>query len=84
MHFQDRAEACRLRWRCRRGMKELDLLLVGWLERRYPEASAAQVAAFETVLEQQDPVLVAWLFRRERPADPAVAEIVDAILAPRD
>ncbi|MBP6515052.1 MAG: succinate dehydrogenase assembly factor 2, partial [Steroidobacteraceae bacterium] len=40
-------------------MKELDLLLVGWLERRYPEASAAQVAAFETVLEQQDPVLVA-------------------------
>ena len=65
-------------------MKELDLLLVGWLGRCYPKASAAQVAAFETVLEQQDPVLVAWLFRRERPADPAVAEIVDAILAPRD
>jgi antitoxin CptB len=79
-----RAEAGRLRWRCRRGMKELDLLLVGWLDRWYPGASATQVAAFETVLEQQDPVLVAWLLRRERPADPAVAEIVDAILAPRD
>jgi len=78
------AEAGRLRWRCRRGMKELDLLLVGWLDRHYPQASPAQVQAFEVVLEQQDPVLVAWLLRRERPAEPAVAEIVDAILAAGD
>jgi antitoxin CptB len=73
----------RLRWRCRRGMKELDLLLQRWLSTAYDEATAAERAAFEDLLEQPDPQLLAWLFRRERPADPVMAALVDAILADR-
>jgi len=41
----------RLAWRCRRGMKELDLLLLGWLNGQYPGATAACREQFEALLE---------------------------------
>lgn len=71
----------RLRWQCRRGMKELDLVLGRWLESRYGEATEPERLAFRRLLEAPDPQLVAWLFRRERPADPHVAALVDELLA---
>ncbi len=70
----------RLRWRCRRGMKELDLVLVRWLEHRYGDSTPELRSAFERLLEAQDPELVSWLFRRDRPADPDLAAIVDELL----
>ena len=48
-------ELSRLKWRCRRGMKELDLLLLRWLERGWPRADAERRRAFEWLLEQPDP-----------------------------
>lgn len=71
----------RLRWQCRRGMKELDLLLERWLTCRYDTAGEDRQQAFRRLLDSQDPELVAWLFRRERPADPDVAALVDELLA---
>ena len=71
----------RLRWQCRRGMKELDLLLERWLTDRYATAGDARRQAFRRLLDSQDPELVAWLFQRERPADPDVADLVDELLA---
>jgi antitoxin CptB len=62
-------------------MKELDLLLSHWLESAYPAASATDRLAFEHLLERQDPELAAWFLGRERPADPALASLVDAMLA---
>lgn len=50
-------DAGRLRWRCRRGMRELDVLLLDYLERHYPSASAAERAAFTELLELPDPEL---------------------------
>ena len=73
----------RLRWRCRRGMKELDVVLEGWLQSRYARASERERRAFERLLEAQDPQLVAWLFGRERPADPDQAALVDALVSGR-
>lgn len=69
----------RLRWQCRRGMRELDVVLERWLERRYPQAAPGQRRAFRTLLDSQDPQLVAWLFGQERPADPEVAVLVDEL-----
>ena len=66
----------RLAWRCRRGMKELDLLLSGWLQRRYPAASAAERAVFEAFLELPDPQIARYLLGRESPDDPAIAALV--------
>jgi antitoxin CptB len=50
----------RLRWRCRRGMKELDVLLERYLARRYEQAPALERRRFAALLEQEDPVIWAW------------------------
>lgn len=47
-------EEARLRWRCRRGMRELDLLLLAWLEQRYPTADEPSRRAFAALLALED------------------------------
>ena len=59
----------RLGWRCRRGMRELDVVLQHYLEARYSDAPAAEQAAFEALLELQDPQLFAYLVRRDSPVE---------------
>ena len=51
----------RIRWRCRRGTLELDALLGGWLERHALDTDTAQLDAFDTLLDCQDPDLWDWL-----------------------
>jgi antitoxin CptB len=49
-----------LRWRCRRGMKELDILLERYVDRRWPNAPADERAAFLGLLEAQDPLIYGY------------------------
>ena len=74
------ADLPRLKWRCRRGMKELDLLLVRWLEHGWPGADAERRQAFAWLLEQPDPDLADWLLGNLRPSGAAQAALVDDIL----
>ena len=74
----------RLRWRCRRGMKELDLLLARWIEHGWPAAGEEQRLAFAWLLEQPDPDIAGWLLGGGRPADEARAALIDDILHRRD
>lgn len=73
------ADATRLRWRCRRGMRELDQLLGWYLEARYASSDDATKDAFSTLLEQQDPELWDWLMGRARPEFAPWQRIVDEI-----
>ena len=73
------AEVSRLRWRCRRGMRELDQLLGWYLDSRYATAGDATKAAFSTLLEQPDPELWDWLSGRAIPEQPGWRLIVDEI-----
>jgi antitoxin CptB len=66
----------RLRWRCRRGMKELDVLLGRFFDARYRDLDAAGRAAFERLLDADDPSLYRWLTGRERAPDPAVRALL--------
>jgi antitoxin CptB len=75
------ATAGRLAWRCRRGMKELDLLLTRYLRESWPAADAAEKAAFERLLELPDPVLADYVFGRDAPEDAGIAAVL-AKLAP--
>ena len=52
------SELSRLRWRCRRGAKELDVVFTRYLEREYPSADAAHQAAFEFLLDTEDPIVM--------------------------
>ncbi|MCK7580481.1 MAG: succinate dehydrogenase assembly factor 2 [Chromatiales bacterium] len=66
----------KLRWCCQRGMKELDLLSLGYLEKCYPTAPAEEQRAFAALLELQDPLLMSYMVGREIPADATAARVV--------
>jgi antitoxin CptB len=72
-----------LRWRCRRGMRELDLLLSRWLDCGWSMADAVRRDAFRRLLEQSDPQLTDWLLHGQRPDDPALAALLDDIVSRR-
>ena len=72
----------KLEWRCRRGMKELDLLLVRYLREQHPEASAEERAAFEQFLELPDPQIARYLVWGDIPSDPVHAALCRQMLRP--
>ncbi len=69
----------RLRWQCRRGMLEVDLLLKRFLDAGFSSLDQAQKSAFADLLEYPDHVLVEWLMGRQRPSDERLAHVVDCI-----
>lgn len=76
-------DACcaRLRWRCRRGMLELDLLLQGFLEHAFQELPETAKREFEALLGYPDPVLLDWLMGRAAPVEQGLVDIVERIRA---
>ncbi len=74
-------EERRLAWRCRRGMRELDALLTGWLSTHYPKATPAERDQFTALLDQEDDVLWNWLLGRTRPKSPELAVLIEQISA---
>jgi succinate dehydrogenase flavin-adding protein (antitoxin of CptAB toxin-antitoxin module) len=63
-------------------MKELDVLLVRWLDEGWPRADDARRHTFEWLLEQPDPDLADWLIGGARPADARQSALLDAIVRP--
>jgi len=61
-------------------MRELDELLLGYLEDCYPEDAAADKAAFRDVLALADPELNAYLLQRQSPASETHARVIERIL----
>jgi antitoxin CptB len=59
--MSDDTRVKRLRWRARRGTRELDALIGGWLDDSYPTADESQRQAFEELLDVQDPDLWDWI-----------------------
>ncbi|WP_089728621.1 FAD assembly factor SdhE [Candidatus Thiosymbion oneisti] len=69
----------KLKWHCRRGMRELDLLLEGFLVDRYEALSAADRASLERLLDCRNEDLMAWLINGDSPKDEQLAGIVNQI-----
>ena len=76
------ASTARLRWRCRRGMLELDVVLARYLEHRYPVAPLSEQQAFESLLELQDPQLLAFVMGWDVPHDPDLKHVVARLTRP--
>jgi antitoxin CptB len=74
------AELSRLRWRCRRGMRELDVLLERFMERDYAEAGAEERAAFETLLNLQDPEILELITGRRVAENSVLRDVVQRLL----
>ena len=73
-------EEGRLRWRCRRGMKELDILLTRYMDERYGSAPPDERDAFRSLLETQDPVIYAYCLGQEPPPE-HLAGLIERITA---
>ncbi len=76
-------EAQRLLWRCRRGMKELDILLERFAREHYAGAPAEQKRAFARLLDLPDPDLLDYLFGYVTPQEPELARLTRLIATHR-
>jgi antitoxin CptB len=70
----------RLRWHCRRGMLELDVLLIPFLEDRFRLLSLQDQQCFEKLIASEDQDLFSWLMRSTVPEDVDHKRLVDIIL----
>ena len=59
------AELRRIRWRCRRGMRELDQLFERWLAHGWKQASDAERGVFLRLLDCEDDRLWRWFMGYE-------------------
>ena len=74
-------EGRRLLWRCRRGMKELDVLLERYVRSRLPNASRDERHTLSRLLELPDPLLADYLFGHIPADEPPMARLVADIRA---
>lgn len=67
-------------WQCRRGLKELDVLLEPFMEEHYRDLDAKDQALFKRLLAEEDVDLLAWFMQYLPPEDPDMAHIVHVVL----
>jgi antitoxin CptB len=77
---EDYAENNRIYWASRRGMLELDLVLMPYARDCYPHLPDADRAAYQQLLECEDTDLFSWFLQKEVPQDPVLAGIVAKVL----
>jgi len=69
----------RLYWQCRRGMLELDELLLGFFRQHFDVLSPQQLRSFEMLLRSPDDLLLEYLMGRTIPVDAGIADIAKQI-----
>lgn len=70
----------RLYWHSRRGMLELDLILIPFVRERLQKLAEAEQILYQDLLEEEDPDLYSWLLGRVCPPTENLQKIVEIIL----
>jgi antitoxin CptB len=70
-----------LRWRCRRGTQELDLLLLAYLDQHYSGTGLEQQQCFHEFLDLEDSLLQHYLLGNTVPDRSDYAVLVEQILS---
>ena len=70
------AQDSRLRWRCRRGMLEIDLILQDFLDKGYAALDAQQKQLLDAMLEYPDQLLFDLLLGNMISSDKEIAQLV--------
>ncbi|MGQ0579055.1 MAG: FAD assembly factor SdhE [Betaproteobacteria bacterium] len=71
------AEIERLRWQCRRGLLELDVVLTRFLDRHFEKLSLQQREAFRRLLDYPDNELWDFVTGKQPPPDAVTARIIN-------
>lgn len=78
--MSDDIEFKRLYWHSRRGMLELDVLLIPFLEEVYRTLPADDQARYSALLDCEDTDMFEWFMQRSEPESPDLKRIVRIIL----
>ena len=70
----------RLKWACRRGMLELDVLFIPFVDEAYDDLPSEKQRVFERLLTEQDPDLFAWFMGHDVCEDQELNAMVQFIL----
>lgn len=70
----------KLKWACRRGMLELDVLFEPFVDDAYDALNDEQKVAFQRLLACEDPDLFAWFMGHKECEDPELNAMVQLIL----
>ncbi len=73
-------QAKQLRWQCRRGMLELDMLLMPFIDEAFAALNNKQQNDFKRLLEHEDSELFPWLMLREEPTDVDMKTMVKLVV----
>lgn len=68
-----------IKWRCRRGMLELDLLLSDFLSKRYEDLNEKERSTFVRLLDYPDQTLLELLMGRMKPTDRELVHVIKEI-----
>lgn len=68
-------------YRCRRGTRELDEILLTFVNNEYGDLAPHLQDAFVKLLDTEDPLLNEWLCLGVQPEDQGMVEIVERILS---
>lgn len=70
----------RLKWRCRRGLREMDLVFEHFIDEHYAKVSPELQAAFERMSDELDLDIYDWLMGRADPPDEEIAQVLKLML----
>lgn len=70
----------RLQWHCRRGLKELDVILGPFMDEHYRVLAPADRVLFARLVDCEDMDLFNWFMQQEKPGDPELERMVELIL----
>ncbi len=70
----------KVRWACRRGMLELDVLFMPFVEEAYDALSDTDKEIFKRLLAGDDPDLFAWFMGHQQCPDPELDSMIKLIL----
>ncbi len=76
----DEKRYARLKWACRRGMLELDVLLLPFVEQSFETLTYEQKVIFERLLTSDDPDLYAWFMGHQKCEDKEFADMIAYVL----
>ena len=74
----------RLLWRCRRGIKEMDIILQEFINISYDQLNDEDKNAFSKLLDEQDLDILNWIIGKDKPANDRLANIINIIKTSRN
>ena len=69
----------RLLWRCRRGIREMDIVLQEFLDQSYDILNDADKSSFSQLLNESDLDILNWIMEKDEPRNDGLKNIITLI-----